>query len=184
MSRGHGRVERAILAAFEADPDVALSSDELVRLAFPGVTKGEKKYFVSVIRAAKKLKRFGFVRGQCQGRVLVFYTRYNLMSYAMARLKAVGNYRTSDHDAELRALLMPGGEYHHCIIEGGEEWRDVSRDIAERDGDIERVKQLDAEEKAARAESLAMMLKGMAISAERGDKKAARALSAISQLEH
>ncbi len=56
MSRGPGRVERAIAAAFaEADPDVAFTTDDFCAVAFPEDGGIEKKHRVSVLRAARRL---------------------------------------------------------------------------------------------------------------------------------
>lgn|SRR4051794_27528183 len=41
MSRGPGRIERAIEAAFQANPHRAYTGEELVRLAYPDAYSGE-----------------------------------------------------------------------------------------------------------------------------------------------
>jgi hypothetical protein len=151
MSRGAGRIEREIRAAFAADPDNAFTTDELVWIAFPGVFPIEKKHRVSVLRAAKKLVARGdgldFERRWGQGGELVFFNRYNVMSYGMSCLKP-NRYHCDD---ELRARLKPGGRDHDAVAEGGAWWKRVRRWIAERDGDSELVAQMKAEEKAASA---------------------------------
>jgi hypothetical protein len=55
MSRGLGRVGRAIKAVFEAAPDDAFTVEELCRLIYPGISQVEKKHRVAVIRAAFRL---------------------------------------------------------------------------------------------------------------------------------
>jgi hypothetical protein len=52
MSRGPGRIQRAIIAAFERCPKRSFTTDELVALAYPGVRRIEKKHRVAVLRAA------------------------------------------------------------------------------------------------------------------------------------
>jgi hypothetical protein len=52
MSRGPGRIQRAITAAFERDPKRSFTTDELVELAYPGVRRIETKHRVAVLRAA------------------------------------------------------------------------------------------------------------------------------------
>jgi hypothetical protein len=56
MSKGPGRIERAIEAAFAADPDNAFTTEELCERAyFPAVNLIEKKHRVAVVRAGKRL---------------------------------------------------------------------------------------------------------------------------------
>jgi hypothetical protein len=52
MSRGPGRIQRAIIAAFKRYPKRSFTTDELVVLAYPGVRRIEKKHRVAVLRAA------------------------------------------------------------------------------------------------------------------------------------
>lgn len=55
MSRGPGRVERAIKAAFEAEPTRVFTTEYLCAHVYAGATKIEKKHRVSLIRAAKRV---------------------------------------------------------------------------------------------------------------------------------
>src|SRR5580693_6615017 len=55
MSRGPGRVERAIKAAFEAEPTRVFTTEYLCTHVYAGATKIEKKHRVSLIRAAKRV---------------------------------------------------------------------------------------------------------------------------------
>jgi hypothetical protein len=156
MSKGPGRIERAILAAVEADPDNAFTTAELVEKAFPRIKvnyKIRKKHRVSVLRAAKKLTTQGkglnnFLTGEGLGGQLVFFNRYNVKSYAMARLKAdrCNLYRTADprlyysrpfktsreQENNLREMLIPGGSDHKHIVEGGAWWHHVREWCAEQ----------------------------------------------------
>ena len=52
MSRGWGRIERAIAAAFEAEPRRAFSIEALARIAYPDIESVEKRHRVAIIRAA------------------------------------------------------------------------------------------------------------------------------------
>jgi hypothetical protein len=102
MSRGPGRLERAIRAAFKAEPDNAFTIEDLCDRVFPGVNRVEKKHRVSVIRAAKRLAKhtanIDMFRGDMLGRALILYDPYNVMSNAMARLKADAHRRYRSHD--------------------------------------------------------------------------------------
>lgn len=55
MSRGPGRVERAIKAAFDAEPTRVFTTEYLCTHVYAGATKIEKKHRVSLIRAAKRV---------------------------------------------------------------------------------------------------------------------------------
>jgi hypothetical protein len=55
MSRGPGRIERAIKAAFEAEPTRVFTTEHLCARVYPGVASIEKKHRVSLIRAAKRV---------------------------------------------------------------------------------------------------------------------------------
>jgi hypothetical protein len=55
MSRGPGRIERAIEETFTANPSETFTVDELVATAYPGTDEIEKKHRVAVIRAADKV---------------------------------------------------------------------------------------------------------------------------------
>ena len=55
MSRGPGRVERAIKAAFEAEPTRVFTTEYLCTHVYAGATRIEKKHRVSLIRAAKRV---------------------------------------------------------------------------------------------------------------------------------
>lgn len=55
MSRGHGHVQRAVLAMIEAEPHGAWTIEDICRRAYRGVTV-EKKHRVAVLRAVKRMK--------------------------------------------------------------------------------------------------------------------------------
>jgi hypothetical protein len=51
MSRGPGRIERAIRGLLDAHPDLAFTTDDLAEHCYPGVAPIERKHQVSVLRA-------------------------------------------------------------------------------------------------------------------------------------
>jgi len=55
MSRGPGRVERSIKAAFDAEPTRIFTTEHLCSRVYAGATMIEKKHRVSLIRAAKRV---------------------------------------------------------------------------------------------------------------------------------
>jgi hypothetical protein len=148
MSRGPGKIQRAIEAVFEAEPDNAFLLSELCERVYTGRNRVEKKHRVAVARAAKKLPGLKWMMREALGGELVFYDPLNVMSYAMARLKAdfTNRYRNNDNrwfvprgwfrdamgfkkgyayrwpeksEAELRALIAEGGPDHKHVVKGG-----------------------------------------------------------------
>jgi hypothetical protein len=84
MSRGAGRVERAIRELFDASPDLAFVTVELVEHCFPRVEQAaiERKHEVSVLRAAHKIVAahpdWMAWRIEGQGRGWVFFNHANV----------------------------------------------------------------------------------------------------------
>ena len=179
MSRGPGHIERAILAALAAEPDNAFTVLDLVDRIWPerslpwsrdgdevveNPNRAEKKHRVAVARAMRS------VVARAKGDLAIFdygghgsarmalYRSYDVMSYAMARLKNdfCSVYRP-DHvralrydpfensEADLRAELAPGGRQHRLIVPGGVWFQHVALAIAKRDGDTAAVAALEAE---------------------------------------
>lgn len=124
MSRGLGQVQRAIVAAFEAEPDNAFLLSELCERVYRGVNRIEKKHRIAVARAAKGVKTISRMKRETLGGELVFYDPLNLMSYAMARLKSDflnGGYRNNDprqrpDPRRQRWDAMHYGRYHAGTI--------------------------------------------------------------------
>jgi hypothetical protein len=153
MSRGHGKVQRAVLAAFAAEPDNAFLLSQLCEQAYPGCNRIEKKHRIAVARAAKAIPSITYMKRGILGSELVFYDPLNVMSYAMALLKSLspgpaGAYRNNDYrpvrrqrfcglditswrqydissDQIFREMLAPGGSHHKYVVEGGSWQRHV-----------------------------------------------------------
>lgn len=170
MSRGPGRIERAIKELFAANPDLAFGVVDLVEHCYPGATgsKGpEKKHTVSVIRAARRVvdsdPDWEMWRGEGQGGALVFSNEASLQSHCLGILiadslsfyrspkRAVRKYGGSigyraafhaDDRASLLAMLAPGGSHGPgSLIDLAKKHKKyVDLHIAERDGDPRAVK--------------------------------------------
>jgi hypothetical protein len=177
MSKGPGYLQRAIMAAFEAEPNNAFLLSELCQRTYPRIKSIKKKHRVAVARAAKAIKALDSMKRETLGGELVFYDPLNVMSYAMARLKSDSlgpgaAYRNNDYrpvrqkiwrghditswrrydissDEIFREMLAPGGDHHKYIIEGGAWWRHTEIRRAEKRGDHEILKQLKAEQAAS-----------------------------------
>lgn len=92
MSKGPGRIERAIRALFDAHPDLAFVTDELAEHCYPETRPIERRHQVSVLRAAHKIvahdPNWTAWRINGQGKGWVFANHANLSSYALARVIA------------------------------------------------------------------------------------------------
>lgn len=158
MSKGPGRVESAIEAAFEAEPDRAFTTEELVLQVYPGLNRAEKKHRVAVLRAMKRIHsrhpEIGEMRSESLGGQAVYFTITSVISYAMARAKAdsLWGYASVDvrrpahwkrSEAGLLVELEEGGRYYHHVVPGGAWWQHVQSWTAEvearRAGDEERL---------------------------------------------
>jgi hypothetical protein len=135
MSRGPGRIERAIRELFAANPDLAFKVVDLVEHCYPGVTESEKKHTVSVIRASRgvveKDRDWTIWKSEYgKGGTLVFVNQASLQSHCLGFLMA--DYWYDDDRATLLARLAPGGR-DHDLLKKRKKFVDLH--IAERDGD-------------------------------------------------
>ena len=169
MSRGPGRIERAIYDLFEKHPEGAWTTEDLCRLIYPTANRVEKKHRVAVLRAVKTImdktddryRDWTCWQAETTGRSLVLFNHANVMSYALARLKlnfcnSYASVRTRAYRREteegLLEKLQPGGRNHDYIVPDGAWDRHVRSYIAERDEDqatAERLRAIDEREAAA-----------------------------------
>src|SRR5689334_10511877 len=124
MSKGAGRIERAIRSLFDTHPDLAFTTENLIEQCFADSETVERKHQVSVLRAAHKIVAVGpnwkGWRIDQQGCGWAFLNQANVQSYALARLIASGgSYNHLDQDELLakladdrhRELMAPGGSW-------------------------------------------------------------------------
>jgi len=171
MSKGPGRIERALAAIFDAERDNAFTLEDLAERVWPDLypdLQGDpvaKKHRVSLARAARNLAKrrpeIQWLDGEGLGGALVFFRHDEVMSYAMARLKAdrFEHYRSNDprrrrrtieRESRLRRTL--GDDRHSELMGPDGAWRrHVEIFLARRDGDVEKAAQLEAEQEAASA---------------------------------
>jgi hypothetical protein len=131
MSRGPGRIERAIETLFAAEPSRTFSTDELVKAVYRGVDRVEKKHRITVLRAADKVaKRLHWAKWQCErggqgggGRGAVYVNLLDPRSYGLGRLR-IDSTLAGKSMAELESML-DGGEGAKRIAPGGAWWRHV-----------------------------------------------------------
>jgi hypothetical protein len=157
MSRGLGKLQRAIKTVFAAEPDNALLLSELCERVYCDV-EIQKRHRVAIARAVKGIPELKHMRRDTLGGELVIYDPCHVMSYAMARLKAdnIRRYeRDSDYrfrwnhrsEADFRAMLAPGGDHHHLVEPGGRWFRHAMIPRLRAGGNNNEADQLEAEEK-------------------------------------
>ncbi len=140
MTGGLGRIERALVAIFDGERDNAFTIEDLCERIWPDLYpdrqggKIERKHRGTVIRAARNIARqrpeIQWLRGERRGGSLVFFRHDEVISYAMARLKAdrFQRYRSknprlhwSNDEAALRRKL--DDESHRKLIGPHGTWR-------------------------------------------------------------
>lgn len=177
MSKGPGRIQRAIADAFDRDPDNALTIEDICTHAYPGINRVEKKHRVAVIRAVRTLALgdhcFSLRMTRKVGAPLILCRTYSVLSRAMANMKGDrlwayqskrGNrYQPPATEDYFRKLLAPGGRYYDRWVKpGGIIWRKVEIEIAKRDGNETRARELEAQ---TETEFQAWLKEGRAIAA-------------------
>jgi hypothetical protein len=135
-----GRIERALAAIFDGERDNAFTIEDLCERIWPDLYPDRqggriaRKHRTTVIRAARNVARdrpeIRWLRGQRLGGALVFFRQDEVMSYAMAQLKAdrFRRYRSKDprlhwssNEHALRCEL--DDESHRKLIGPGGAWR-------------------------------------------------------------
>lgn len=142
MSRGPGRVERAIEAAFRENPATTFSAAELCLIAYPGINRPEKRHRVSVIRAADKVAsrlHWRYRHAERPGGENVYFNLLNVRSYAFGKLRCAlaPNYiRLSDLEERVDNPDAYRSEWAKCQP-GGVWWRHVEIHRADILGDAD-----------------------------------------------
>ena len=140
MSRGPGKIERALETLFRENPSDHFTTTELVERVFPGANRVEKKHRVSTMRAAYKAAARTFWLTRRQGGVggeLVFYNGCDRASYdagfarAHSRCSRAGvSDRVARSEADDHVLARVGREIRTTQIEANVLARDGRHDDA------------------------------------------------------
>ena len=119
MSRGPGKIERAIEAAFADTPDDIFMVEDLVALAYPGVNRIEKKHRVAVLRAAAKVcgrTDWRQIYSSRPGGGSVFVNMRSLRSYGLGEVRvhadASGPQGHTTHDLRLMVDGLLESQWH------------------------------------------------------------------------
>jgi hypothetical protein len=165
MSKGPGRIERAIEAIFANDPDNAFTVVELCRLIYPSKYSWHgppKKQRVAVTRAAKGVVKrhpeLDWWRAENRGGSLIFLNHERVLAYGMARLKqrpwGLSPWKTN---ADFRKELQNKGNTE-LMAPGGFWWFFVQEWIAERDGDQAKLAELKAAHQVKHSAGMAELM--------------------------
>jgi hypothetical protein len=159
MSRGPGKIQRAVMAVFEAEPENGLLLSELCERVYRGINRVEKKHRVAVARAAHGIPWLAHMKRDTLGGELVFYNPASVVAYGMARMKGdkfCGYERNTDSrfswrqpksENDLRESLRPEGINFKYIVEGGAWRRFAALEHAKLIGDIATCEHLEREQK-------------------------------------
>ena len=163
MSRGAGRVEQAIFAAFSV-VGTSYTVEDLFKDAYPDSPQLERKHRVAIKRAASNAcLKTGWTtwRRYNRGGGYIYYDPCDVISYASARLKGTDyRYQSQDKwirrfnpttDEEITSQLEVGGKSYDLVVEGGTWWTHARMAQAKRDGDDATYSYLKAENDAALA---------------------------------
>ena len=163
MSRGAGRVEQAIFAAFSV-VGMSYTVVDLFKHAYPDAAQLERKHRVAIKRAAyNSCLKTGWttLRRDNRGGGYIYYDPCDVISYASARLKGREyRYQSQDKwirrfnpttDEEISSQLEVGGESYDLVVEGGTWWKHSRMAQAKQDGDDATYSHLKAENDAALA---------------------------------
>jgi hypothetical protein len=117
VSRGAGHVERAVAAAFEANPDDTFTISELAVFVYPGLNRVEKKHRVAIRRAAYAVAAgmhwIGYVCERPGGQI-VFCNGLSLWSYTLGRARADSIWNGSSVEEIAAELRAPSGRYAYA----------------------------------------------------------------------
>ena len=130
-----GRIQRALVKIFDRERDNAFTVDDLCERVWPHLTWFKKSQRNTVIRAVRHIAsqrpEIQWLYSQRLGGALVFFRHDEVMSYAMARLKAdrFQRYRSPRlhssrdegalcrelDDESYRKLIGPGGAWRRQV---------------------------------------------------------------------
>ena len=155
MSKGPGKIERAIEAAFMAAPSATFSVEELGPIAYPGINRVEKRHRVAILRAANKVAVRLWWKGltsERPGGAIVYCNLLDVRSYALGRMRADMMDGAEPLERLESWLEEPrfGDPYRHrskwdTIQPGGAWWFHVEMAKAEKAGDLAEAGRLRAE---------------------------------------
>jgi hypothetical protein len=140
MSKGPGKVERAIEKLLDKRPNDAFTIEQVCSYVYPG-QQIERRHRGAVLRAAanvtKRRPSLQIWKSNSRGEKRVFVTADNLQSFGMGRLKTIGWPYNVDYPDEkqrermIRASMKKGGKHYEHVQSSGTWYQDVKSNQAE-----------------------------------------------------
>jgi hypothetical protein len=158
VSRGPGRIERAIIEAFTANPSMTFTVDDLAAIAYPGLNRIEKKHRVAVLRAADKVAAqlwWGGRRMERPGHPVVYFNLLDHRSYVIGQIRATDDWWGMGHCEITAAIDDPASDFvavsrwRKDLQPGSPYWQHVEINRAEHQRDHEKAEALRAELKTS-----------------------------------
>lgn len=146
VSKGPGRIERAIEGAFTASPDSSFSVADLGSAAYPGLNRVEKRHRVAIIRAADKVASclwWAKLISERPGGQIIYCNTLDVRSYALGRSRADFCYNDLPLEIIVRLIEppVPDDPYAYrsrwnLVQPGGAWWKHVEIAKARKAGDL------------------------------------------------
>jgi hypothetical protein len=140
MSRGPGRIQRAIEDAFRQNSSSTYTVEDLAVIAYPGVNRIEKKHRVAVLRAgAAAAEACGWWYGQAEmpGHQMLYCNPLDVRSYATWNIRR--DFIEGRQTAEQIAKALDDPKVHFSrwswVQPGGAWWQHVEINKARAAGD-------------------------------------------------
>lgn len=165
MSRGPGKIERAIEVAFTAAPHETFSVAELGSVTYPSLNRVEKRHRVAIIRAADRVaSRLWWAKliSERPGGEIIYCNTLDVRSYALGRSRADFCFNNLPLEVIVRLIEapIPGDPYAYrsrwdLVRPGGAWWRHVEIAKARKAGDFDEANRISAELRTEVARSMA-----------------------------
>lgn len=123
MSRGPGRIEQVVDAAFTSAPDSTFTIEQLAALAYPGLNRIDKRHRVAILRASRSVCRrchWDYGRSEAAAHPMVYFNRHSVRSFGLWHVQVHGGvdaeeaaHRLDDPNAHgsRYAYMQPGGTF-------------------------------------------------------------------------
>jgi hypothetical protein len=155
-TRGRGRLQKAIEAAFRQNPSKTYSVEELAPIAYPELGEIEKKHRVAILRAASAASEacgWCYRCAERPGHPMIYGNPTDLRSYATWHMRLDCLTGDMAPDQLATAFDDPNDAAWKRVQPGGAWWCHVEIYNARAAGDAERAKQVE-EELAASIEAM------------------------------
>jgi hypothetical protein len=159
MSRGPGRIERAIGKLLAANPDASFTIIEVAKHCYPDAAPIEKRHTVSVLRASRNVVRrdpdWAMRWSSNPGCPYHFVNHASLKSFCISRLRD-RPWGKKYLEAVISGSLSPEEVYARYLTSRAEgDVEDVELHIAKRTGNVDRAAELQAKRDAQQAQHMA-----------------------------